>query len=37
MNLSKNGIGKKEDSFYYFEDGDKLKIAIALLEKGFSH
>ncbi|HSG84313.1 MAG TPA: hypothetical protein VLA08_07140 [Nitrosopumilus sp.] len=31
----KNGIGKKQDDFYHFENGDKLKIAIALLEKGY--
>ncbi len=31
----KNQIGTKRDNFYYFEDGDKLKIAISLLEKGF--
>ncbi|QLH03145.1 hypothetical protein C5F47_06065 [Nitrosopumilus cobalaminigenes] len=31
----KNGIGNLENDFYYFEDGDKLKIAVALLEKGF--
>jgi len=30
----KNDIGTKHDDNYYFEDGDKLKIAIALLEKG---
>ncbi len=30
----KNNIGIKRDNFYYFENGDKLKIAIALLEKG---
>ena len=30
----KNDIGTKQDDVYYFEDGDKLKIAIALLEKG---
>ena len=30
----KNNIGIKQDDVYYFEDGDKLKIAIALLEKG---
>ncbi len=30
-----NGIGTKQDDFYYFEDGDKLKIAIILIEKGF--
>ncbi|AJM92861.1 MULTISPECIES: hypothetical protein [Nitrosopumilus] len=30
----KNQIGTKHDNFYYFEDGDKLKIAISLLEKG---
>ena len=33
--LVKNNIGKKEDNFYYFENGDKLKIAVELLEKGF--
>lgn len=31
----KNDIGKKENDWYYFENGDKLKITIALLEKGF--
>ena len=31
----KNSIGTKQDHSYYFEDGDKLKIAVALLEKGF--
>ena len=33
----KSNIGTKQDNsnYYYFEDGDKLKIAIALLEKGF--
>ena len=30
----KNKIGTKQDNFYYFEEGDKLKIAISLLEKG---
>lgn len=30
----KNNIGTKENNFYYFQDGDKLKIAILLLEKG---
>jgi len=30
----KNNIGKKQDNSYYFEDGDKLNIAVALLEKG---
>jgi hypothetical protein len=30
----KNDIGTKQDDSYYFETGDKLKIAIALLEKG---
>ena len=30
----KNNIGTKQDNKYYFEDGDKLKIAIALIEKG---
>lgn len=33
--LIKNDIGTKMDDFYYFEDGDKLKIAISLIEKGF--
>jgi len=32
--LIKNNIGTKQDNSYYFEDGDKLKIAVALLEKG---
>ncbi|MEX0861273.1 hypothetical protein [Nitrosopumilus sp.] len=31
----KNDIGKKENGWYYFENGDKLKITITLLEKGF--
>ncbi len=31
----KNNIGTIQNSSYYFEDGDKLKIAVALLEKGF--
>jgi len=31
----KNDIGTKQDNSYYFEDGDKLKIAVALLENGF--
>ena len=31
----KNDIGSKQDNFYYFEVSDKLKIAVALLEKGF--
>ena len=31
----KNAIGTKQDDFYYFEQGDKLKIAISLLERGF--
>ena len=30
----KNNIGTKQDVFYYFEVGDKLKIAISLLEHG---
>ncbi len=30
----KNNIGTKQGNSYYFEDGDKLKIAVALLEKG---
>lgn len=32
----KNNIGTKQGNFYYFEEGDKLKIAISLLEKGFA-
>ncbi|MBA4718219.1 MAG: hypothetical protein HRO68_03620 [Nitrosopumilus sp.] len=31
----KNNIGTKQDNSYYFEDGDKLKIAVILLEMGF--
>ncbi len=31
----KNDIGSKQDTSYYFENGDKLKIAVALLEHGF--
>lgn len=31
----KHEIGSKQDDSYYFEDGDKLKIAVALLEKGY--
>ncbi len=31
----KNDIGTKQDNSFYFEDGDKLKIAVALLENGF--
>ena len=31
----KNNIGTIKNNSYYFEDGDKLKIAVALLEKGF--
>ena len=34
--LQKNGIGYQKDDFYYFEDGDKLKIAMILIEKGFT-
>ena len=30
----KNNIGTKQDNSYYFEDGDKLKIAVKLLENG---
>ncbi|QDI88358.1 hypothetical protein Nisw_01820 [Candidatus Nitrosopumilus sp. SW] len=32
--FTQNQIGTKQDDFYYFEEGDKLKIAISLLEKG---
>ena len=31
----KNDIGSKQENSYYFEDGDKLKIAISLLEQGY--
>jgi len=31
----KNEIGTKDDNSYYFDDGDKLKIAVSLLENGF--
>ena len=34
-NLVNNGIGNLKNNFYYFEDGDKLKIAIILLQNGF--
>ena len=30
-----NDIGNLKDDFYYFEDGDKLKIATILLQNGF--
>jgi len=30
----KNNIGTKEDNSYLFDDGDKLKIAVSLLEQG---
>ena len=30
----KNDIGTKESNSYLFEDGDKLKIAVSLLEQG---
>ena len=33
-NFINNGIGNLTDDFYYFEDGDKLKIAIILLQQG---
>ena len=32
--LIRNNIGLKQDNMYYFEDGDKLRIAILLLESG---
>lgn len=31
----KNDIGVKKDNSYLFESGDKLKVAISLLEKGY--
>jgi hypothetical protein len=31
----KNDVGTKENNSYLFEEGDKLKIAISLLEKGY--
>lgn len=33
--LLKNGIGSKLNSKYYFEESDKLKTAILLIEQGF--
>lgn len=33
--FTKNGIGSRQDDNYYFDDGDKLKIAVALLEQGY--
>jgi hypothetical protein len=34
-NFINTGIGNLKDDFYYFESGDKLKIAIILLQNGF--
>lgn len=31
----KNGMGTRQNDSYFFEDGDKLKIAVDLLEKGY--
>ncbi len=31
----KNDIGTKQDNSFFFEDGDKLKITVILLENGF--
>ncbi len=31
----RNNVGSKEENSYYFEDGDKLKIAVSLLENGY--
>ena len=31
----KNGMGTKQNDSYFFEDGDKLKIAVSLLENGY--
>lgn len=31
----KNNVGTKQDGIYYFDDGAKLKVAVALLEKGY--
>ena len=31
----KNGIGSQQNDSYFFEDGDKLKIVVDLLEKGY--
>ena len=33
--IIKNGVGTQNNNSYYFEDGDKLKIVVLLLEKGF--
>jgi len=33
--IIQNNIGTMEDDSYHFENGDKLKVAVALLEKGF--
>ena len=32
--LVKDGIGSTEDQFYHFQDGDRLRVAIRLLEGG---
>lgn len=34
-NFVKSGIGTKQEDKYHFEDSDKLKTAIMLIEKGF--
>ena len=33
--IIQNNIGVKQDNLYYFEHGDKLKLAVSLLEHGF--
>ena len=33
--IVQNNIGVKQDDLYYFESGDKLKLAVTLLEHGF--
>ena len=33
--LIKNNVGTKQDDLYFFEIGDKLKLAIILLEQGY--
>ena len=35
--LNQNGIGSKQKNLYYFEESDKLRTSIMLIEKGFTN